>query len=472
MEGEFGENNIPIAIPLFENGELSDDIFKKIKKPPKNVAKAKKIPVPPFGSVLAKVETETIKIDKEEGRKKKNILSKIPRGKVTPKPKEEIQSGLLDLFGDIDVGINEVISQSPIDVSLNEIEPEAPTNIKEDDIKQLSPIALPFILEEGTDSKEEFHKTTVPSAKLQTSTKQPTVTQTVTKELSTTKRDIIIGLYDPITTIPNVFKYLPTLSTGRRDRLPLRRSDPKQDIPKTIKEEEQEVINTKTGDKPKAEHRQPENLTAELPNLNTIATNASGNNPSMSTGSVESTKVSFSEKKSKKISKEVKPTTQTKTTKFDHKPNVTSRKEKTSTSISISKTVESHQKTKESDTNVKEVNSRDNTHSAHKIISDGSDTHEGITVHSAASDTHKSSRTGINSSGITLSDTALLSKSLKNIVRSGITNQDNADKKAISEELKNIVRSGILDLGILGLWSKDPIIPSNTSPMPVFRPGK
>ena len=42
-------------------------------------------------------------------------------------------------------------------------------------------------------------------------------------------------------------------------------------------------------------------------------------------------------------------------------------------------------------------------------------------------------------------------ESLKNIVRSGITNQDNVDKKAISEELKNIVRSGILDLGILGL---------------------
>ena len=33
------------------------------------------------------------------------------------------------------------------------------------------------------------------------------------------------------------------------------------------------------------------------------------------------------------------------------------------------------------------------------------------------------------------SDTALLSESLKNIVRSRITNQDNIDKKAISEEL-------------------------------------
>merc|ERR1711892_437343 len=154
------------------------------------------------------------------------------------------------------------------------------------------------------------------------------------------------------------------------------------------------------------------------------------------------------------------PETQKKTTEFHQKPNVTARKEKTSTSISISKTVESPLKTKESDTNVEEVNNRGNTHS---------DTHESAIT---ASDTHKSSRTGINSSGTTLSDTALLSESLKNIARSGITNQDNADKKAISEELKNIVRSGILDLGILGLWSKDPIIPSNTSPMPVFRPGK
>merc|ERR1712128_409027 len=179
--------------------------------------------------------TETIKIDKEEGRKRDNILRKIPREKVTPKPKEEIQSGLLDLFGDIDV-------------SLNEVEPEAPNNLKVDEMKQPSPIALPFILEEGTDSKEEFHKTTVPSAKLQTSTKQPTVTQTVSKELSTTKRDIIISLDDPITTIPNVFKYLPTLSTGRRDRLHLRRSDSKQDIPKTIQEEGQEVTQTQTGD--------------------------------------------------------------------------------------------------------------------------------------------------------------------------------------------------------------------------------
>ena len=241
------------------------------------------------------------------------------------------------------------------------------------------------------------------------------MTQTVTKELSTTKRDIIISLDDPITTIPNVFKYLPTLSTGRRDRLPLRRSDSKQDIHKTIKEEGQEVTQAQTGDKPKAEHRQPESLTAKLPNLNTIATKASGNNPSISRGSVESTKVSFSEKKSKKISKEVKPETQKKTTEFHQKPNVTARKEKTSTSISISKTVESHLKTKESDTNVEEVNNRGNTHSDHKIKSDGSDTHEGTFIHSdthesavTASDNHKSSRTGINSS--TLSDTALLSK--------------------------------------------------------------
>merc|ERR1712128_56508 len=113
------------------------------------------------------------------------------------------------------------------------------------------------------------------------------------------------------------------------------------------------------------------------PNLNTIATKASGNKPSMSTGSVESTKVSFSEKKSKKISKEVKPETQKKTTEFHQKSNVTAKKEKTSTSISISKTVESHLKTKESDTNNEEVNNRSNNHSDHKIISYSSDTHEG-----------------------------------------------------------------------------------------------
>ena len=36
-------------------------------------------------------------------------------------------------------------------------------------------------------------------------------------ELRTAKADIIISLDDPITTIPNVFKYLPTLSSGRLD---------------------------------------------------------------------------------------------------------------------------------------------------------------------------------------------------------------------------------------------------------------
>ena len=136
MEGEFGENNIPIAIPLFENGELSDDIFKKIKKPIDKGANKIPLPsVPPFGSVLAKVETETVKVDKESKKKRQNFLKKIPTQTISPKPQKEIESGLLDLFEEIDV-------------ELNEVKPQAP-------------IALPLILEEGSDIIEDDHKTTV-----------------------------------------------------------------------------------------------------------------------------------------------------------------------------------------------------------------------------------------------------------------------------------------------------------------------
>ena len=79
--------------------------------------------------------------------------------------------------------------------------------------------------------------------------------------------------------------------------------------------------------------------------------------------------------------------------------------ERTSTSISIRKTVEKH-------------------------------------IHTEGIDTIVNDTGGTGSVG---SDTALLSESLKNIVRSGITNQDNVYTKAIIKELKNIVRSGILD---------------------------
>ena len=120
MEGEFGENNIPIAIPLFENGELSDDIFKKIKIPLNKGAKKIPVPpIPPFGSVLAKVETETVKVDKAKKKKSPNLLNKIPKERVTQKPQQEIENGLLDLFGDIDVGLNEVKSETSNNVGLN-----------------------------------------------------------------------------------------------------------------------------------------------------------------------------------------------------------------------------------------------------------------------------------------------------------------------------------------------------------------
>jgi hypothetical protein len=88
LEGEFGENNIPIAIPLFANRELSDDIFKKIKTPLNKGAKKIPVPpVPPFGSVLAKVETETVKVDNAKKKKRQNLLNKIPKQHKNPNKK-------------------------------------------------------------------------------------------------------------------------------------------------------------------------------------------------------------------------------------------------------------------------------------------------------------------------------------------------------------------------------------------------
>ena len=55
----------------------------------------------------------------------------------------------------------------------------------------------------------------MPSLKIITPTKEPT--QAGTHELNTAKADLIISLDDPFTTIPKVFKYLPTLSSGRLD---------------------------------------------------------------------------------------------------------------------------------------------------------------------------------------------------------------------------------------------------------------
>jgi len=139
---------------------------------------------------------------------------------------------------------------------------------------------------------------------------------------------------------------------------------------------------------------------------------------------------------------------------------------KTSTSISISKTVERHIEIKDSDRIRSDSSIND-------VIVDNTDHSDNVAVVIGTpidSTTIKTNNHSDNNDHDSGGDTALVSDTLKNLVRSGITNQENVDKKAITEELKNIVRSGILDLGILGLWSQDPLPPSNTSPRPVFRP--
>jgi hypothetical protein len=99
---------------------------------------------------------------------------------VTKKPQQEIENGLLDLFGDIDVGLNEVISetlnnvelnkaksitgideelsevkasgpipvnpQTKINVAVNEIEQQVEFDIGVNEVKPQALVALPFIL--------------------------------------------------------------------------------------------------------------------------------------------------------------------------------------------------------------------------------------------------------------------------------------------------------------------------------------
>jgi hypothetical protein len=301
------------------------------------------------------------------------------------------------------------------------------------EVKPRALVALPFILEENSDLKDDEPKTTVPSVKPITSTKEPT--QAGTQELSKAKADLIISLDDPITTIPNVFKYLPTLSTGRRNGPASAMVNEEPDILHTIKEDGQETKQQESRVEQKVDKAldiaELDKLTAELPNLTDIATK-------QVTEKLASSAIMNIKKNKNKTPRDIsqeEPILHKKTENNENaasikKSQVVESTQRTSTSISISKTVEKHIHTEHNDT----------------VVND----------------------TGGN--GSVGSDTALLSESLKNIVRSGITNQDNVDKKAISEELRNIVRSGILDLGILGLWSKDPIVPANTSPMPVFRP--
>ena len=35
--------------------------------------------------------------------------------------------------------------------------------------------------------------------------------------------------------------------------------------------------------------------------------------------------------------------------------------------------------------------------------------------------------------------------------------KDQDDREALNAELKSIIKSGILDLGVLGLWERDPV---------------
>jgi len=453
LEGEFGENNIPIAIPLFENGELSDDIFKKIKKQPNSDKKNIPLPPePPFGSVLAKVETETIKVNSEKGKTKHNILDKIPTEKVLLEPNDELEDGLLDLFGDIDIGLNEVMSDA--DLNKIDIQPETPSGHKKENAE--FPSALPLILEEepatNTATEEnailsEDHKTQVDKGKQkEANTKEPS-------------KDEVEGLADPITTIPNVFKYLPTLSTGRRDHPLLKTQETKPGNSDRI-DENKEGIDSKINS---PETIQDGKLTSELPKVVKIT-----NTPIV----VEKVKISPLAEKTRLSAS----TSTEKHSENENGKNISTTMSsligdqesvmvKTSTSISISKTVERHIEIKDSD-------SKRSDSSINDVIVGNTEHSDNVLVVTAApidtttikSDTNNPSDDNDHDNGGVISDT------LKNIVRSGITNQENVDKKAITEELKNIVRSGILDLGILGLWSQDPIPPTNTSPRPVFRP--
>ena len=113
---------------------------------------------------------------------------------------------------------------------MNEIEPQVEFDVG---VKPQAHVAHPFILKEDSDLIDDEPKTTVPSVKLITPTKEST--QAGTQELSMTKANLIIRLDDPITTIPNVFKYLATLSTGRRDDPVGRTVNIVPDIHKTIK---------------------------------------------------------------------------------------------------------------------------------------------------------------------------------------------------------------------------------------------
>jgi len=483
LEGEFGENNIPIAIPLFENGELSDDIFKKIKKQPNSEIKNIPLPPdPPFGSVLAKVETETIKVNNGKGKSRKNILDKIPTEKAASKPNDELQDGLLDLFGDIDVGLNEVMSDD--DLNKIDIQPEPPSGNKNENAEL--PTALPLILEEepaintaidGTASLSEDHEILIDKGKhKEANSNKPgknkveailsedhkiQVDKNKQKEADSKEasKDEVEGLADPITTIPNVFKYLPTLSTGRRDNPALNTQETKPGNSDSKQNKEgipSSIINTPL----KPDTIQDQELTSQQ-KIN--------NSPGVAekvkiSPVIKNTQISEEKEKDSQI-RNVKNISTTKSSLIQDQESVMV---KTSTSISISKTVERHIEIKDSDTIRSDSSIND-------VIVDNTDHSDNVAVvigtpidsTTIKSDTNNQSDNNDHDSG---GDTALVSDTLKNLVRSGITNQENVDKKAITEELKNIVRSGILDLGILGLWSQDPLPPSNTSPRPVFRP--
>jgi len=389
LEGEFGENNIPIAIPLFENGELSDDIFKKIKKPIEKGAKRAFVPVvPPFGSILAKVETEKVKVNKGKKNHRQNLLKNIPTQRKTEEVKTDIESGLLDLFGDID--------------------------IKQEETKLEEPIALPLILVEI----ETEQITSTLSDNLLIVNREPTRPSVV--EVLSPENTNIISVDEPITAIPNVFKYLPTLSSGRRDRPHVSKVSTELHIETTIMEDAEETVTTQGNTLIAREHAKEEldRLTTTLSSF-TEATTSQGEKVTTVSRQSKAT----TDKQNALISKDDINIANT------EKPTIENQKEQ-QTSLQPKQIVKQTASLPPSTENIKLTNTKSKQNPS-----------------------------------------VLISESLKNIVRSGITNQSTADKKAISEELKNIVRSGILDLGILGLWSKDPLVPTHTSPMPVFRPG-
>jgi len=448
LEDEFGENNIPLALPLFENGEFLDEIFKKIPTTTEPTTQQQTY-VPLLVAVKTKnVEPTTFKtvipIIEAEDKSDVNDYGVLP---LSLDYELDVVLNTVDEEGQFkNIDEEKIRVKDELDVVLNAVDEEGQFKKSDEEkitVKNDLDVVLNSVDKEGEFKNSDEEKITVKDGIMQE------VTSTIgsVEEWDSTTE---------ISTIPNVFRHLPTLSTGRRDQSKWNAAD----TPKSKSAENVKIT------KPKNQTSRSDisTPTTNSPSLSTTITTQSKEAVDLDITSVtqsllstEST-TSSSFETTEQEEKEIDNSSSTMVTEGAVGTRSTPSTEVMNPTLTLSPDPEVVIKQTIVNSGVQQAKGSqvDNLHSQLRteLVTDKADT---------AETTIPPQNTTPEIKLYIKQNKEVTKKKKKTSVRNKLKSKQSQDL-GLSAELTKIV-----NLGLQGLWSSEPRVPRATSPMPVFR---